>query len=76
MPIEEINGKTYVYSYLIDLGKMDCAIKITDEKENMVYKEGKHDDVLAALKRSNVSVPTFDYKCEIYAMLKELDIIE
>ncbi len=76
MPIEEINGKTYVYSYLIDLGKMDCAIKITDEKENMVYKEGKHDDILAALKRSNVSVPTFDYKCEIYAMLKELDIIE
>lgn len=76
MPLVESNGTTYVYGYGIDFSKLDCAIEITDFAENQIYKEGKHDDILAYLNSIEKEAPTFDYKCELYALLQEVGILK
>lgn len=64
------NGKCYVYGYGIDLSKMPCIVEITDPEENSVYKTGKHDKAIAMLEKLGVELPTFDYKCDLIALLK------
>ena len=71
MPIMERNGVEYVYGYGIEMGGLNCAIPITDEEENQIYKLGLHDDEIAFLIREGQALPTFDYKCELYAFLEE-----
>ena len=67
-------GKVYVYGYGFDFSELKCAIPITDEKENQILKEGIHDKHIAYAKEHGITLPTFDYKCEVDAMLKELDV--
>ena len=75
MPVlDDVDGNTYVYGYGIDFSVFECAIEITDWEENQIYKEGKHDKIISYLKKIEKELPTFDYKCEIYAFLKELGI--
>ena len=76
MPIVQDGDKTYVYGYGVDFGNLECAIEITDEEENQIYKVGKHDAIIAKLKEIGVRLPTFDYKCELEEMLREIDVID
>ena len=71
MPIEEIDGVEYVYGYGIDLGYLDCAIAITDEEENQIYKPGKHDSMIAQVLADGEELPTFDYKCKLADLIEE-----
>ena len=71
MPIEEIDGVEYVYGYGIDLGYLDCAIAITDEEENQIYKPGKHDSMIAQVLADGEELPTFDYKCKLTDLIEE-----
>ena len=72
MPIENAEGVEYVYGYGIDFEGLDCAISITDEEENQIYKPGKHDGMIAQVLADEEKLPTFDYKCELSALLEEL----
>ena len=72
MPIENAEGIEYVYGYGIDFEGLDCAIAITDEEENQIYKPGKHDGMIAQVLADEEELPTFDYKCELSALLEEL----
>ncbi len=73
-PIEyTTSGKAYVYGYGFDFSELECAIPITDEKENQILKEGIHDKHIAYANENDIILPTFDYKCELDAMMKELD---
>lgn len=76
LPIEYIDGEIYVYGYGIDYSQLDCAIEITDETENQIYKPGIHDKYIELATEKGYPLPTFDYKCELYAMLEELFGIE
>ena len=76
MPIVQDGDKTYVYGYGVDFGNLDCAIEITDEEENQIYKVGKHDAIIAKLNEIGIRLPTFDYKCELEEMLREIEIID
>ena len=76
MPVVQDGEKTYVYGYGVDFSGLECAIEITDEDENQIYKAGKHDAIIAKLKEIGVRLPTFDYKCELEEMLREIDVIE
>ena len=74
-PIEYTTaGKAYVYGYGFDFSELECAIPITDEKENQILKEGIHDKHIAYANENDIILPTFDYKCELNAMLKELGV--
>ena len=74
-PIEyTTEGKAYVYGYGFDFSELECAIPITDEKENQILKEGIHDKHIAYANENDIILPTFDYKCELNAMLKELGV--
>ena len=63
-------------AYRVDFGGLRCAIKIEDDEENQIYKVGKHDAIIAQLNEIGVRLPTFDYKCELEEMLREIDVIE
>ena len=76
MPVVQDGDKTYVYGYGVDFSGLQCAIEITDEEENQIYKVGKHDAIIAKLNELGVRLPTFDYKCELEEMLREIDIID
>lgn len=76
MPVVQDGNKTYVYGYGVDFSGLQCAIEITDEEENQIYKVGKHDAIIAKLNDIGVRLPTFDYKCELEEMLREIDIID
>ena len=76
MPVVQDGDKTYVYGYGVDFSGLQCAIEITDEEENQIYKVGKHDAIIAKLNEIGIRLPTFDYKCELEEMLREIDIIE
>ena len=52
----------------------NASIPITDEKENQILKEGIHDKHIAYANENDIILPTFDYKCEWNAMLKELGV--
>ena len=75
MPLEQVGDKTYVYGYGVDFSGLECAIEITDEEENQIYKVGKHDAIIAKLNEIGIRLPTFDYKCELEEMLREIDVI-
>lgn len=76
MPVVQDGDKTYVYGYGVDFSGLECAIEITDEEENQIYKVGKHDAIIAKLNELGVRLPTFDYKCDLEEMLREIDVIE
>ena len=76
MPLKEVEDKTYVYGYGLDFGNLECAIEIEDDEENQIYKVGKHDAIIAKLNDIGMKLPTFDYKCELEEMLRELEIIK
>ena len=76
MPVVQDGDKTYVYGYGVDFSGLECAIEITDEDENQIYKAGKHDAIIAKLNEIGIRLPTFDYKCELEEMLREIDIID
>ena len=76
MPVVQDGDKTYVYGYGVDFSGLQCAIEITDEEENQIYKVGKHDAIITKLNEIGVRLPTFDYKCELEEMLREIDIID
>ena len=76
MPVVQDGDKTYVYGYGVDFGNLECAIEITDEEENQIYKAGKHDAIIAKLNEIGIRLPTFDYKCELEEMLREIDIVD
>lgn len=71
-PIEEIDGETYIYSYGVDLGTLDCAIEITDDVENQIFKPGIHDRYIELANKNGYTLPTFDYKCLIDDYLSEV----
>ena len=75
LPIEyTTTGKAYVYGYGFDFSELKCAIPITDEKENQILKEGIHDKHIAYAKEHGITLPTFDYKCELNALIKVLGV--
>ena len=76
MPIRDIDGVTYVYGYGIDMSRFACAIEISDWEENQIYQIGKHDKIIAYLASISKELPTFDYKCEMYALLQEMGFME
>ena len=76
MPVVQDGDKTYVYGYGVDFSGLQCAIEITDEEENQIYKVGTHDAIIAKLNDIGMRLPTFDYKCELEEMLREIEIIE
>ena len=71
MPIEEVDGVEYVYAYGVDMGELRCAITITDEEENQIYKPGKHDGMIAQVLADGEELPTFGYKCELAELIEE-----
>lgn len=71
--IEEKDGIEYVYGINADLSGMDCAIPITDPYENAVYKPGIDDDIIAYMEEHGIPAPTYDYKCELNAFVKEMN---
>ena len=74
-PIEyTTTGKAYVYGYGFDFSELKCAIPITNEKENQILKEGIHDKHITYANENDIILPTFDYKCEVDALMKELDV--
>ncbi len=76
-PIEyTTSGKAYVYGYGFDFSALVCAIPITDEKENQILKEGIHDKCIAYAKENDIILPTFDYKCELNKLMKELGALK
>ena len=75
-PVEVIDGVEYVYGYGFDFSELKCAIPITDEKENQILKEGIHDKHIAYAKEHGIILPTFDYKCEVDAIMRELGALK
>ena len=75
-PIGYVDGKVYVYGYGFDFSQLSCAIEITDEAENQIFKPGIHDKYIEYALANDIVLPTFDYKCELYALLRELGVLE
>ena len=73
-PIEYVNGEAYVYGYGFDFSHLACAIEITDGVENQIFTPGIYDKYIRYALMNDIVLPTFDYKCELYALLKELGI--
>ncbi|MBO4428360.1 MAG: hypothetical protein J5832_00250, partial [Clostridia bacterium] len=70
--IEEIDRVEWVYSDMYYyMSKLRCAVEITDEYENLFYKPGKDDDIIAFLEEHGLENPKFGYKCELNAFVKE-----
>ena len=65
--IDEHDGETYVYNCnaLIYFTHLSCAIKITDPTENLVYRPGENDDVIAYMEENGITPPTYGYKCKL-----------
>ena len=65
--MEEYDGEKYVYNVrmLREFAHLPCAIKITDPIENLVYRPGENDDVIAYMKKNGITPPTYDYKCKL-----------
>ena len=75
LPLEYTTaGKAYVYGYGFDFSLLSCAIVITDEAENQIFKLGIHDKYIEYAKENNIVLPTFDYKCELDSFLRELGV--
>lgn len=72
MPITERDGTEYVYGYGIGFDGLKCAVAITDNAENQIYKQGTHDAEIAAVLADGHALPTFDYKCELLILLEAL----
>ncbi|MBO4429237.1 MAG: hypothetical protein J5832_04715 [Clostridia bacterium] len=73
LKIEEIDGVEWVYAdNHWSLEGMKCAVKITDEYENLMYKPGKDDDVIAYMEANGIENPTYNYKCELGAFIEEM----
>ena len=70
------NGKTYAYSTNYDLCGLICAEKITDPEENQIFKPDIHAKYIAAANERGLGLETYDYKCELYALLAEVWEIE
>ena len=71
--IVEVDGVEWVYpNFLTDFSYLKCAVKITDEYENMFYKPGQDDDIIEYLEKNNIPNPTFDYKCELGKFIDEI----
>ena len=75
MPVEYINGTAYIYGYGVDFSQLSCAIEITNEAENQILKPGIHDKYIEYAEANDIIFPTFDYKCELYAFLREIGIL-
>lgn len=73
-PVVVQNGELYVYNsqYFRDTPKLKCAIKITDETENLIYKPGRDDDVIEFMKKKNMPVPTYNYKFKLDEFVNEV----
>lgn len=69
--VDELGG-TYVYGYGVDFSEVECAVKIVDSQENAIYEVDKHDKILAYLNAIGQEIPVFEYKCEINALIKEI----
>ena len=76
--LEERDDETYVYNHLrlIEFTHLDCAIKITDETENLVYRPGEDDDVISYMKQHGIKAPTYGYKCKLDEYVDELSNYE
>ena len=74
MPLIEQDGELYVYNsqFIPDMPKLKCAIKITDETENLIYKPGRDDDVIEYMKKNNIPAPTYGYKCKLDEFIEEV----
>ena len=68
--------KTYVYSPNYDLCMLMCAEKITNPNENQIFKADKHGKYITAANGRGLGLETYDYKCELYALLAEVWEIE
>lgn len=75
LPIEYQNGAVYVYGYGVDLSELSCAEVITDDAENQIFKAHIHRKYIDYAKANGIRLPTFDYKCEINAFLREIGVI-
>lgn len=71
--IVEIDGVEWVYpSIYFDLSGLSCAVKITDENEQLFYKKGADDDIIAYLEANNIPNPKIEHKCELNAFIEEV----
>ena len=70
--INTVDGEEYIYPYFLDCSGLESKIPITDSKENAVYKEGRHDEILKVLKKRKIENPTFDYKFKIKDFIAEI----
>ena len=59
MPVVQDGNKTYVYGYGVDFSNLKCAVEITDEEENQIYKVGKHDAIIAKLNEIGIVIIEF-----------------
>lgn len=75
-PIGYVDGKAYEYGYGLDFSRLACATRITDKAENQIFKPGIHDKYIEYALANDIVFPTFDYKCELYALLKELGVLK
>ena len=76
MSLSYEDGETYVYSPNYDLCMLMCAEKITDPEENQIFKAEKHGKYITAANGRGLGLETYDYKCELYALLSEVWEIE
>ena len=76
MSLSYEDGKTYVYSPNYDLCMLLCAEKITNPNENQIFKADKHGKHIASANSRGLGLETYDYKCELYALLAEVWEIE
>ena len=76
--LDKIDGEMYVYNHLrlIEFTHLNCAIKITDETENLVYRPGEDDDVISYMKQHGIKAPTYVYKCKLDEYVDELSNYE
>lgn len=74
LKIEKRDGVDYVYNspMLIDFTHLDCAIKITDETENLVYRPGVDDDIIMYMANHGIKAPTYGYKCKLDEYVDEM----
>ena len=76
MSLSYEGSKTYVYSPNYDLCMLLCAEKITNPIENQIFKADKHRKYITAANGRGLGLETYDYKCELYALLAEVWEIE
>ncbi len=74
--IQIVDGKEYIYPYFIDCSNFESKIMINNDEENMIYKQGYHDDIINYLKKHNIDNPLFHYKFTIKDFLYEFRGLE